>query len=556
MGFCNLNEMFDDRCRRFADRPALVHDGADSATYRYRDLHAAAAGLADRLMRRGLETNDRVMLLCETGPRWGVAFFAALRAGAIVVPVDTGLSERALLRLLDDARPRMVLASASCIATLREAIAPGGSAAELLCLDEVCDAVETGAKAGTATSGRRCDARDRDDVAVMTYTSGTTGDAKAVQTTHGNLLFQIEAIRRVFGNDETCSTVSILPLSHLFELTAGFLAVLYGGGRIRYCRSLLPTDILRAMAAARITSMVTVPLFLSLLEQAIRAEVSRYGRARRVLFRAAAAAGRLLPLAWRRRMFARLHRRFGGACEYFVCGGAPLGARTERFFRGIGLPVYQGYGLAEASPIVATNGPAANRPGSVGRPLPGVEVRIDLQRGSEIMTRGPHVMRGYGGDPGSPRNVMASGAWLRTGDIGHLDGDGYLHVSGRLKNVIVLGSGKKVLPEVIESGLFAHADIAEGCVVGARAERGAQRGHEEVCAIVVPAAACVERFADDIAARDAHLRGIVKAKAGLLLRWQRPTRILVHAGPLPRTATRKLRRPQLHRWIAVEGSPC
>lgn len=556
MAFCNLNEMFDDRCRQFADRPALVYDGDDGEAYRYRDLHVAVAGLADRMIDRGLRTNDRVMLLCESRPRWGVAFFAALRAGAIVVPVDTGLSERELARLLDDARPRMVLASASYTAILRAAFALGGSPADLLCLDDVCDAVATGSRDSTAMSGGPGDARDRDDVAVMTYTSGTTGDAKAVQTTHGNLLFQIEAIRRVFGNDEDCSTVSILPLSHLFELTAGFLGVLYGGGRIRYCSSLLPTDILRAMAAARITSMVTVPLFLSLLEQAIRAEVARYGRARRVPFRLAVAAGLLLPMTWRRRLFARLHRRFGGACEYFVCGGAPLGARTERFFRGIGLPVYQGYGLAEASPIVATNSPAANRPGSVGRPLPGVEVRIDAQRGSEIMTRGPHVMRGYDGATAHSGNAMAAGAWLRTGDIGHLDADGYLHVRGRLKNVIVLGSGKKVLPEVIESGLFAHADIAEGCVVGARATRGARRGHEEVCAIVVPATACAERFGDDVEARDAHLLGVVKSRAGLLPRWQRPTRILVHAGPLPRTPTRKLRRLQLHDWIVVEGSPC
>jgi long-chain acyl-CoA synthetase len=206
------------------------------------------------------------------------------------------------------------------------------------------------------------------DAAVLTYTSGKMGAPKGVVTTHANLLAQVREFRVVMRNDADDTCVSILPLSHLFELCAGFLGPLYGGGRICYVRSLLPEEILEAMREQRVSFMITVPLFLRLLCNGIRRELAKRPWAVRAIFGALFHVAALVPTAGRRVLFARIHQSFGGGLEHFVCGGAPLDLEVGRFFRRIGIPVYQGYGMAEASPVIATNAPGNDRQGSVGRP--------------------------------------------------------------------------------------------------------------------------------------------------------------------------------------------
>jgi long-chain acyl-CoA synthetase len=254
----------------------------------------------------------------------------------------------------------------------------------------------------------------------------------------------------------------------------------------------------------------------------------------------------------RRRVFAKIHQRFGGKLEYFVSGGAPLDEATMRFFDSIGLPVYQGYGLAEASPVITTNGPLANRPGSVGKPLPGVELRIDENNGGEILTRGPHIMRGYFNDPALTQKFIDREGWLHTGDIGYIDDDGFLFVSGRQKNIIVLGSGKKVQPEEIEDVLFEHPFIQEGCIIGAIATSGLLAGSEEVCAIAVASEAAIQQCKSRSADVLNELRSVIQSRAEQLAPCKRPTRIVLRTEPLPRTSSRKVRRHSLSQWLAQE----
>ena len=546
----NLEDWLQELARRFSNRQAvLTHGGSDGERYTYYSLERDSRALANGFVDRGLAPDDRVAILSDSRPKWALAFFATVRAGGIFLPLDPALPLEALARIIADSRPRILLV-ARAYEHLAAAIAAQASP-DLLVISLECRSRLSRGPSISSISTMRAQPmpdRHRDHTALLTYTSGTTGCAKGVMTTHGNLLFQVDRIRQVFGNDERCSTVSILPLSHLFEISAGLLAVLSGGGKVCYCNSLLPTEILDAMARQRVTCMVAVPLFLTLLERAIRGEISRRPGAHRFLFRCSIAVSGCLPLAVRRRLFHKLLARFGGQCEYFVCGGAPLDLRTLRFFERVGLPVYQGYGMAEASPVITTNWPGASRQGSVGRPLPGVELRVSTGRGGEILTRGPHVMRGYFGNPDSSKSAL-DGGWLPTGDTGHIDADGYLYIAGRKKNVIVLGNGKKVQPEAIESVLFAHPDILEGCVVGATAQRTILEGTEEVCAIVVPTPELVAGYADRQHALCRHLRDAITERSRNLARWQRPTRVLVRIEPLPRTATRKLRRPLVVRWV-------
>lgn len=541
----SIAQMIEIRARQLGSKPALSLYGRDPAEhYSYEALDRASRRLAGGFIEAGVRPDDRIALLCDSRPRFGVALFATLRAGAVVLPLDARQSAGELATILADARPRILLVGRAQETLAAELLAACDDELAVLSLESPGDTTAwPSMDALSPAAGKRCVPRAPNDAAVLSYTSGTTGSGKGVMTTCGNLLFQVRAIRAVMQNDERVTSVSILPLSHLFELTAGFLAVLYGGGHICYCNSLLPVEVISAMRAHRVTCMTVVPLFLKLIRTAICTEVARRSAWHRRLFATMMRLTRLLPLPARRRLYAPLHRRFGGALEYFVCGGAPLDADTERFFAGVGLPVYQGYGLAEASPIIATNSPRALRAGSVGKPLPGVEVRISAADGGEILTRGPHVMRGYFGNRELTTNLVDADGWLHTGDIGRLDRHGFLYVSGRRKNTIVLGSGQKVQPEELEALLFDHPDIREGCVIGMPATRGIERGSEEVCAIAVASDSAVSRFAGSFEQLEPALRSIVRQRALGLPAFMRPTRIVVYSDPLPRTSTRKLRRP-------------
>jgi long-chain acyl-CoA synthetase len=548
----SIAKMIEVQARRLGKKPALsLHGGDPAEHYSYAALDRASRRLAGAFIRAGVRPDDRIALLCDSRPRWGVAFFAALRAGAVVLPLDVRQSAGELAAILADARPRMLLVGRAQEALAADVLAGYDDEPTVLGLE-----AEGGSTRWPSVDtlphapGRPCVPRAPGDAAVITYTSGTMGNAKGVVTTCGNLLFQVRAIRAVMQNDERVACVSILPLSHLFELTAGFLAVLHGGGHVRYCNSLLPVEVIVAMRAQRVKCMVVVPLFLKLIRAAIGNEVARRSAFKRRLFAATTRLTRLLPLSARRQLYAPLNRRFGGALEYFVCGGAPLDSDTERFFADIGLPVYQGYGLAEASPIIAANGPRAARAGSVGKPLPGVEVRISAADGGEILTRGPHVMRGYFGNRELTAGLVDADGWLHTGDLGHLDRDGFLYVSGRKKNTIVLGSGKKVQPEELEAALFDHPDIREGCVVGMPARRGIEQGSEEVCAIVVAGDSAIRRCAGNAGDLEQAVRRLVQQRALELPAFKRPTRIIVCSHPLPRTSTRKVKRPVVRCHLA------
>lgn len=550
----SISQMISDKARRFGPKLALcLNVGNDNEQYTYRDLDRASGQLATGFIKLGLKPGDRVAVLCESRPRWGVVFFATLRAAAIVLPLDTRQNASELAHILDDARPNFLLVCRGQEKTAAELLRGRKGNIKVFSVEPV--SAETAFPSMDVIAGsdiHPCVPHSADDAAVLTYTSGTMGSAKGVVTTYGNLLYQIRTFRTVMLNDAHCATVSILPLSHLFELTAGFLGILYGGGRICYCNSLLPHEIVAAMREQQVTCMVTVPLFLKLFMAAIRKQIARQALWRRSMFNLFRGISHTLPLALRRRMFRKIHRCFGGQLEYFVCGGAPLDGNTLSFFESIGVPVYQGYGLAETSPVIATNGPTANRAGSVGKPLPGIEVKA--AEGGEILTRGPHVMRGYFGNRELTDSVIDAEGWLHTGDIGYLDDDDFLYISGRKKNVIVLGSGKKVQAEELEAVLFEHPDIEEGCVVGAIAHEGLMQGCEEVCAIAVASDEAVRRCTNGGEDLCETIQHIIEVRARNVAPGKRPTRIVLRTDSLPRTSTRKVRRPNVRQWLCNEAA--
>lgn len=337
------------------------------------------------------------------------------------------------------------------------------------------------------------------DPALIVWTSGTTGAPKGVTLTLANLAYSVEQAMAGQRPGPDDRWLSLLPPHHLLELCCGLLPALAAGGSVRVARSLIPAEVAAMVREHGITRMVAVPLVLRLLEGAMAASDLRA----------------------------------------VYCGGAPLDPAVVRRWAERGIAVHPGYGLTEAAPTVAMNTPAASRSGSVGRPLAGTDVRITGD--GEILVRSPGVMAGYWADDALTAAAVDAEGWLHTGDLGHLDDDGFLYVTGRAKRLIVLESGKKVQPEEVEGALAAGPRFAEVCVVGVTATR---RGipTEQVCAVVVPVDASLDH--ESAAAEVARLTSTLSG-------YKRPALVRVARRPLPRTLKGAPRHAEVARMVAA-----
>jgi long-chain acyl-CoA synthetase len=522
--------------------PRLALTGREAgADLTYAGLAGAVAAVARGLAADGVRPGDRVALMATYGPQWVATFLGVLSCGAVAVPLDPALGAREAAPLLADAEPTVVITG--------DGLSPQENNEQhvtaALRLAGIDARIQPLAVAPTAPpylrQPRPTVARRPDDPAVIVYTSGATGAPKGVTVSWANLMYQVTVAGERMRPSAEPSLVSILPAHHLFELIAGLLVPLYLGGRVHYPGSILPADIVSAVAASQATELVVVPLFLTALRRRLEAELARTSPWKRGWLRAASHLASRMPLRLRRLVFAPLHARLGGRLRRFTVGGAPLDPALATYFAALGLGVCQGYGLSEASPTVSVNTPQRNRLGSVGLPLPGTEARIAAD--GEICVRGPGVMLGYWRRPDLTSEVVDADGWLRTGDLGYLDDDGYLFVTGRAKNLIVLANGQNIQPEEIETALRRSELIGDVCVLGQPGPRG-----EEIVAVVAPSAAAREAFAS--VDRDPVLTAEVRRLAADLASYKRPSRIVVHDQGLPQTSTRKVRRAELAALLA------
>jgi long-chain acyl-CoA synthetase len=495
----------------------------------YGDLDLRSAALAAELASAGVEPGDRVALLAGSSGDWVAAFLGILRRGATAVPLDTKLTVEELVGL----RQRSDLTAAVVGSALAERWTESTVADDGLRVP-VLDPAHVSAGGVTDTSADR--ERPLDEPAVLVWTSGTTGTPKGVTLSLANLAYVVGAACAVQDADRGSRWLSVLPPNHLLELCCGLLPALAAGSPVFVAQTVLPHELRSLMAECRVNLMVVVPMILRMMKRQIESECRRRGPAGAYL-RAAMVVARVPSTRGRRLLFAPVHRRLGGHLRAFYCGGAPLDPEVARFFEHLGIGVHQGYGLTEAGPTVAMNSPSGSRVGSVGRPIPGTVARIGSD--GEILVRGPGVMLGYWRDERATAEAVDRDGWLHTGDLGRLDGDGYLFVTGRTKSLIVLESGKKVQPEEVEAALAASALFQESCVVGWRPPDTGGRAGEQVCAVVVPAAELTEAAAAD---------EVRRLSLGLSA-FKRPTVVRVHTGPLPETAKRSVRRVEVVRLL-------
>ena len=538
-----IPELLAECVESFGDGVALREHGSDANCYTYRRLGRAAAVVAGRLAKMGVGKGSPVGLLCENRCEWAVVYFAIHLAGAVCVPIDDKLTAGEIGNILKVSRMRQLICSRTFGELARRA-RRGRRRIATETLEELVDALPAGEDDGPKPATDRTVGPD--EPAVISFTSGTTGTSKGIVLTHRNLAANALAGAKRMGVTEQDRLLSILPLHHLLEQTGGMLVPLASGASVTYAGSLNPRNMAEVMRESRTTIVLVVPALARLLRKRILAEVRSRSKWQRAMFAAGlrlSRAGRKLRTPLGRMLFREVRREFGGELRFFICGGAPLDGELARFFFDVGIPILQGYGLSEASPIVSCNTLDEHVIQSVGRPLPGVEVKIgpagDGGDGEgEILVRGPSVMAGYFEDQAATDEAIRDG-WLHTGDLGTIDGAGYLHVVGRLKDVIVAASGKNVYPDEVEAEIVRCPYVRDACVIGLPAEEGPDRG-EEVVALIVPDADAL------VVARPGEgrqlLREGLQRACEALARYKRPQRFAVWPDEFPRTTTMKLKK--------------
>ncbi|WP_131102299.1 AMP-dependent synthetase/ligase [Streptomonospora litoralis] len=452
----------------------------DVTCARFRDDVAA---VAKGLIAAGIEHGDRVGLMSRTRYEWTVVDYAVWAAGAVTVPIYESSSEEQVSWILGDSGSRAVFVESPEHAKRVEAArADLPDLGHLWQIDgpDFAEFQRSGEEVADATLDERRTAGTADEIATLIYTSGTTGRPKGCELTHRNLLFTIlnavhGPLEEVFSI-EGRSTLLFLPLAHSFARI-----IQIGCVESRTVMGHFPStgpEVIDALGSFRPTFLLAMPRVFEKVYNKAEQKAASEGRGR--IFRAAAdtavAYSRALdsgrvPLSLRLRhalferlVYGKILAAVGGQARYSVSGGSALGERLGHFFRGVGLTIIEGYGLTETSAPTCVNSPARNKVGTVGPPLPGVSHRI--AEDGEILVKGDHVMRGYWQNAKATEEAFDEDGWYRTGDLGSLDEDGYLTITGRKKEIIVTAGGKNVAPAVIEDRLRSHAIVSQCMVVG------------------------------------------------------------------------------------------
>jgi long-chain acyl-CoA synthetase len=435
---------------RFGDKPALmIRPSFRTRVWRYQDLGRDVPRAARVLADAGVGKGDRVIVWAVNRPEWGLGFLAIAHAGAVAVPIDVRHPIDFGQKIVAQTEARLVLASRQTADSARALGLP------IVWIEQLPDLARRAEPLPPADI-------TPEDLAEIVFTSGTTGEPKGAMISHGNLLSCTTSLVKVFpfGPNERLS--SVLPLSHLFEQVIGFIAPLQVGASIVYPVSRQPAVLVRTFREYKVTMLLIVPQGLRLLDNAIERKVDQAGK--RESFERAHRWARNLPVPLRRILFRSVLSQFGGKLHTIGVGASALDVTVAKRWMDMGVDVLQGYGSTEMSPVVSFTRPERNRLGTVGEPIPGVEMR--LAEDGEILARGPNRFAGYWRNPEATARAIDADGWYHTGDLGEVSAAGFLTIRGRKKDMLAMPDGQKVYPEDLEDVLDDDARVREATVVG------------------------------------------------------------------------------------------
>jgi long-chain acyl-CoA synthetase len=438
-----LNDILEESARKFGTKDALtIRPGFRTRSWTYRDLNEVVPRVASYLKDSGLKKGDRVLIWGVNRPEYGIAFLAALRLGAVLVPLEANYAAEFAQKIAQRTRASGAIVSSQTLERAKTLGLPLHQMEVLPDLARECPPLEKVAVTG-------------DDLAEVVFTSGTTGDPKGAMLTHRNILSNAIAATQIFPIGPKMRLLSFLPLSHMFEQLGGFFCVLLAGASVIYPTSRQPAVVRRTFKDRKVSMVLITPAVVKSLMLAIERSAEAQGKKK--LFETLRRVARHLPMPLRRVVFFSVHRQFGGRFRYIISGGAALDPALGESWRELGIDVIQGYGTTECSPGLTFNRVELNRLGSVGTPLPGVEIKIAAD--GEVLARGANVFKGYWENEEATRAVLDKDGWYHTGDLGEIDKDGFLWLRGRKKDMIVLADGTNVYPEDIENALAADPRI-------------------------------------------------------------------------------------------------
>jgi len=445
----------------YKERPSLVFAGEQNFTYGQLEIKVNL--VVGQLVAMGVQKGDKCVILSTNMPNWGIAYFAIASIGGIVVPILPDFSATEITNIIQHAEPKIIFVSENLLPKIEPfTIDPskriiGIESFEKLSGAENIQSVDAQGNAAVTV--------EEEDLASIIYTSGTTGKSKGVMLTHKNIVWDAEHAGMIQPINCEDRFLSLLPLSHAYENTIGFILPVMYGASVHYIRKLpTPAVLLPALQKVKPTLLLTVPLIIEkIYHRQIKPKFTR-NRFVRLLYGFFPVRLLLHRIAGK-----KLLETFGGKLIFFGIGGAKLDAHVEKFLKEAKFPYSIGFGLTETAPLVAGAGPADTRLYTIGPAMPGNELKIDQpdpKTGQgEIWVKGPNVMRGYYKEPDLTNEVITAEGWFKTGDLGLFDERGYLVFKGRLKNMIVSASGENIYPEEIESVINNFKNVVESLVI-------------------------------------------------------------------------------------------
>ncbi len=548
----DLLDLFDTSVKRFPTRVAMrIERGGRKEQYTFEDVKELTMRAAGFLAENGIKQNDRVILFSHNMPEWGISYFGILKTGATAIPIDPASSVEEIVNFARTGEASAIILSPKLAdenLDLAEKLSEAGVELNVWTFEEVFEmqSEQEEARRNALLPPKILS----NSVASLIFTSGTTGIPKAVMLSHKNFVNMISMLSSVLDMDINDGVLSVLPMHHTFEFSAGFLTPFSNGTQITYLDELSSEELSRAIENNHVTGMVGVPALWEMLHRRIKTRMRERGD-----WFADLADNVIEFNAWLRDntifnlgplIFFPIHEGMGGQMRYLISGGSALSEKVQKDLHGLGFTVLEGYGLTESSPVLTVARPGNKLlRGSVGKPLPGVEVKIanpDSNGVGEVLARGQNVMLGYFNNEEATAEVIDD-RWLKTGDLGRIDEDGNLYIVGRSKDVIIDSNGKNIYPDEIEDHYGKSAFIKELSIVGLPDDDGG----EKIAALVVP------DYEKDISLSRAQTNKKIEEnfrEVSASLPFFKRVKVL-HLTPfeLPRTATRKVKRKEVVEFL-------